>query len=241
MNDDRFISIKVDMKNLGIDTTNKQIRSAVEKTMDRLAYDVRDAVKQQLPLVFDRPTPYTMNSLRTTLTKNHNMRAEVWFKDTYPGMVKQHYLEPQVFGGPRVMKRFEQFGLKGYFEPSKYASLNTYGNLSRGLLNQILSALGSAEYKSGFKANRTERSKKRLKKAKKLREFFQIHEGAKHLTPGVYEEINKGGKSYIKPVLIQIRQPSYHKRLRFYEISGDVVSKRLMVVLGEEMVKRGLS
>ena len=79
---------------------------AAELALDATAKAIRDEVKTTMPRVFDRPTPYTLNSLQVTPTHNHNMTAMVWFKD--PDRMGQHYLVPQVDGGPRKLKGFER-------------------------------------------------------------------------------------------------------------------------------------
>lgn len=41
----------------------RRLNAVMATALTRTAQDVREAVRQELPRVFDRPTPYTLNSL----------------------------------------------------------------------------------------------------------------------------------------------------------------------------------
>jgi hypothetical protein len=55
--------------------TGKNIQRAMELSIDRTLDEIKDSVWSQLPKFFDRPTPYTLNSLQVTKTQGHNMRG----------------------------------------------------------------------------------------------------------------------------------------------------------------------
>ena len=166
----------------------RQTMMAMEKAIDKTARAVRDTVKTELPNIFDRPVPYTKNSLQLTLTYKHNMEASVWFKD--PVRMRDHYLAPQVYGGARKLKGFER-ALGGIpLIPGRGATLDQYGNVPYGQIRQILSVLKRAEYSAGYNANITARSARSNRKQRDY-VFFPTRRGK--LPPGIYQRVATGG------------------------------------------------
>ena len=179
-----------------------QVRRAGEISLDRTAFEVRDAIKKLMGQVFDNPTRYTLNSLRVQRTKSHNMMAAVFFKE--PDRMGKHYLVPQVDGGARRLKGFERALGDMPFMPSKHhPRLNRHGNLPYGWIVNVLSVLGRAEHVAGFSSNITAGSKKRNRKP---RDYVHILEGrgqgvgrsrgggssGRALPPGVYKRTQTG-------------------------------------------------
>ncbi len=223
---------------------------AAEIAMDEATRDAKEAIYFEMIEVFDAPTPYTLNSLRMTPTQNHNLETSIWFKDRRLGE-GDHYLVPQVEGGARQLKRFEQALDDTMFIPGRGVRLNKYGNVSAGKMRQILSVFGKAERKAGYSANITSRSRKRNPKQ---RDYFFLKKPHGKLYPGVYERVAQKGsglgkarkhladksKAYqkgrkrnriapiirargIKPVFIKGRQfAPYKPRLAFYDIAERV-------------------
>lgn len=159
---------------------------AAEKAIDQTAKAIKKAIRKELRRVFDRPTPYTLNSLKVTLTKNHNMIASVWFKE--PDRMGQHYLVPQVDGGERELKGFERSIGQQQFIPGKAVKLNAYGNISTGQIRQIMSVLGLAD-RPGYQANVTTKSAKRNTKQ---RDYVYLPNRWGKLPPGIYRRTTKG-------------------------------------------------
>lgn len=215
----------------------RQVARAGEITLDRTAYEVRDAVQAMMKKVFDRPTRWTLNSLRVQRTRNHNMKSAVWFKE--PDRMGAHYLAPEIHGGTRKSKGFER-ALGGMpMMPSRHAKLNAYGNLPAGLIKQILSVVKNEG------AGTTRR---------KPRDYVLLKKRTGNLPPGIYQRtktgVGFGGKTKkqlpfgefqkgrrkgrfasvvkargLRPVLImgKSRQVRYTPRLPFYAIGRDVV------------------
>ncbi|HOI17003.1 MAG TPA: hypothetical protein PK036_11745, partial [Geobacteraceae bacterium] len=77
---------------------------AMAKGTTKLGQVVKDEEIKEMKKVFDRPTPFTLNSLKLTPAKKDNLAAVVWFKDPPRLGSGQHYIEPQVFGGGRELK-----------------------------------------------------------------------------------------------------------------------------------------
>ncbi|MCX5876630.1 MAG: hypothetical protein NT087_10140 [Deltaproteobacteria bacterium] len=261
-----MITIKID----GIQSVQEMLKQypaqasrALETAIDKTAREIKDAIKQVLPQVFSSPTPYTMNSLQFTPTKGHNMQASVWFKE--PDRMGQHYLVPEVEGGPRRLKGFELALGGNTFIPSQMAKLDRYGNLPYGTIVQILSVLGRAEHVAGFSSNITSRSKKTNRKP---RDYVYLPNGSGKLPPGIYQRVQTGAGFGAKtkrtlpfgeyqkgrtrgrfasaiharglvPVLIQGKKNTlYRKRLPFYEIGQKVSDALLEKLFTLEFFKR---
>jgi hypothetical protein len=219
------------------------VRRAAETALDNTAFEIRKVLREDMKRVFDRPTPYTLNSLQVIKTRNHNMRATVWFKK--PERMGRHYLEYQVKGGGRRQKGFER-ALGRYFIPARDERRDRYGNLTSGLIRQILSVLGRAESAAGYTANISERS---ARTNKKQRDYVYLRRRRGSLPPGIYRRVKKGAsgiggktktkqglehsKAYqrgasrgsivrargLQPVMIAVNRPHYRGRLDFFGLA----------------------
>jgi len=184
------INIKgVDVVRTMLAAAPKQASRAAEIALDFTAKAIRDDLKKEMRTVFDRPTPFTLNSLQVTPTRGHNMQASVWFKE--PARMGQHYLVPQVEGGARKLKGFERGVDLGELIPTRIgAKLDRYGNISAGQIKQIMSVLGKAETSAGYMANITARSRKRNTKE---RDYVVIDGQQRGRLPlGVYQRVQSG-------------------------------------------------
>lgn len=121
---------------------------AAAVALTRTAYAGRDAVRDRMPAVFDRPTKYTLNALRVDGATKTNLAARVAVKNQATGTRPESYLLPEVEGGPRSEKRFERaLRYSGVLTsgqrvmPGSAASLDAQGNVSAREISRILSAL----------------------------------------------------------------------------------------------------
>lgn len=196
-----------------IDTVHvDQVPQAMAWTLTEVAKRGREAVVAEMQRVFDRPTPYTLNSLYVWGATKRKLVAEVVIKDDQnKGTPAARYLAPEIEGGERTFKRFEralQFagllpaGL--WAVPGREAPLDQYGNMPPQLLVRILSDL-RAFPEVGYRANR------RMGKAST---FFVAKPGS-HLKPGVYWRLPN---RMLVCVVAFVRTPHYTKRLDFYGV-----------------------
>jgi hypothetical protein len=208
----------------------RRIPDAAALALTNTAHAVRQAEYDHMRKVFDRPVPFTLNSLYVKAASRGNLTAVVWLK---PGA--NNYLHAQIFGGTRKLKRFEkalQHARGGlgqpmpanmFAVPGTGARLDAYGNISRGQIVQILSAFQSAQDVAGFAANRTARSVKR--RGKKLAQFFIGRPGRGKLPLGIWQRFQFAHGSAIKPVLIFVRSTRYKKLFQFYEVGEETARK----------------
>lgn len=207
----------------------KQVRMATATAMTRTALKVRDDLKNEMSRVFDRPTPFTMNSVKITPATKKTLEAKVWFKDPPRLSDRIHYLEPQVYGGGRPIKRFErwlqQAGLmpQGWFAvPGPAARRDLYGNMSRRQIVQILSglrAMPNPDANRPYRYGLTRGSRAR----KKLPDFMLVAPGGK-AKPGVWQRSAKGT---FQQVLVFVPNVTYRRLFRFFEVSKSTINREM--------------
>lgn len=215
------ISIKTDV-DLTIEAINavpRQVRYGTAVAITRTGQDVREAERVEMRDVFDRPTPYTLNSIFLQRATPNNLRAVVWLKNEGgEGTPADRYLMPQIKGGPRPLKRFElalrQAGLlpDGMIAvPASGAKLDGYGNMSRGQIVQILAYFRTFG-EVGYRANITEAGRKRMARGTKKRQgfaYFVGRPGDGKLPLGVWQRVHFAVGSAIKPILLFVDQAHY--------------------------------
>ncbi len=228
----------------------KQIPFATKNTLNTLAFDSQRIIRKEIKRVFDRPTPYTQKATKVRKATKQKLWAEVWVKnklDAGKGTSPEDYLLPQITGGMRKPKRFEaalrHIGIlpAGWFAvPGQAATLDGYGNMSRGQIVQILSYF-KAFGEQGYKANSTAKTRARLKrgsKRKRGRAYFAAipgRERASHLQPGVYMRQYGGLGTALRPVLIFVRRPQYTSRLKFIQVQRKYALKNFKPIFSNEM------
>jgi hypothetical protein len=230
------ISIQSDIASVSrrlTDIQTKHIPRATGIALTRTAGLVQQAEVAEIRRVFDRPVPLTLKSVfirsfnRGTLDVRVFLREEI-FKGTPPAA----YLLPQIVGGQRPLKRFEK-ALQSIRAlppgemavPGPGAKLNAYGNISQGLIVQILSALRATSDPGQHRIvgqGRTVRAKQKRNRKEYvvLRGRGSGSVGAKNV--GIYR---KDGAKLVN-VIRFIRPPTYRQRLDFSGVVRRVVRQR---------------
>lgn len=168
-----------------------QVPFATSLALNRVAQLAVNTIRTQMNIFFDRPTPYTLNSLTVKYATKTKLTARVEHKlDAGKGTPASKYLRPEIEGGSRNQKHSEKVLCRlvgmpdGYLIPGAGAPLDAYGNVRGSLITQILSALGGLS-ESGFTGNRTKASAAR--KGAALKEYFVINaNNARGKKPGIY-------------------------------------------------------
>lgn len=227
--------IKIEIKNVERivaaldDFGQRQVPYAIALAANRLAKIVERMLYVEMKQVFDRPVAWTLNSLYVKAATKKTMLALVKLKDeAYKGIPATKFLSPQIFGGSRGWKRHERaLQMRGilpsgmYCVPGEAAKLDAYGNMSKGQIIQILSAM-KAFGEQGYMANRTKKSAARNKNQP---EYFSLQKAHGKLPPGIYQRFRFGHGVAIRPVLIFIKEPSYGKRLDFFGVAESVIAQ----------------
>jgi hypothetical protein len=199
----------------------EQVNFGIAVGLSRTATAVKAALREEMQKVFDRPTPYTLNSLMVTPATKESLQAEVGFKMfAGKGTPAEKYLSPQIRGGARLLKRFEHSLSHAGLLPSGMAvapasgvDLDAYGNVNRGTIVRILSQLKAS---SDPLQNQTARSKRRWKG--KRTEYFLLTKAHGKLKPGIYA---RAGAGRVRPIFNFVRVPSYRERFHFYRVGAD--------------------
>lgn len=197
-----------------------QIPYATQEALNATATVVKSRLEDEIRSVFDRPTPYTVNSLRILYAskKKGIFEARVWMKDEADGAAPaSRWLTPEVYGGPRPDKRTESL-LKArgilpegkFVVPGKGVKLDSYGNIGRGQLQRILSGLG-AQFD---RASNSTDSKRSLKKGNRTR-YFLMKRGTEAI--GIAERTGKQ-RDAVQLVIAFVGKPGYGKTLDFFGV-----------------------
>jgi len=253
------MDIKIEFKGLKelqsmmTDLEKNQMPFALAKALTKTAQDVKEAEIKQMPSYLDRPTPYTQNSLYVKPATKKDLTSMVYFKDRSgvgKGNPAANYIQPQVEGGKRNLKRFEsalrRIGVLPagmYVAPGEACQLDAYGNIPGSFIVQILSYF-RAFGEQGYRANITDQRKASLKRGskKKLGYEYFVSKGKgewfgrkQHLRPGIYKRVGFAAGSAIKPIMMFVKEPSYQKRFPFYETAQKVIDRNLCNNFNEAM------
>lgn len=195
---------------------------ALTKTAQRVKAGEISVMKRNL----DRPTQFTLNSLFVKPATKATQQARVWFKDFAPkGTPAGDYLQPQVQGGQRKLKRHEKALIaRGLMKSTQYAvpgagaKMDQYGNMKRQQYVQMLSQL-RAFGEQGYQANATG-SKRSTRKRRSGTYFVATIDGEQ----GVWQRVSSAFGEGVRPVLLFVdRDPSYRVRFPFFKVAENIV------------------
>ncbi|MFV3332219.1 hypothetical protein ACNFIA_14905 [Pseudomonas sp. NY15437] len=207
-----------------------QIPFAAALALTRTAQAVEKVLVTSMRTVFDRPTPYTLNSLRVFPATKEKLVARVWMKDeSVKAEPATRWLTPEIYGGDRRTKRVErQLRERGILPEGKYiapgagAKLDKYGNMVRGQVTKALSGIGGFT-QQGYDANAT--SSARSTKKGNYRRYFVMH-GSDRQPIGIAERTAKG-KDGLAMILAFVSKPTYRKTFDFHQIAQREAEARL--------------
>jgi hypothetical protein len=239
-------------------TRKPEITDAARRTLNILAMRGVRAIQAEMGKVFDRPTRYALNSVKWA-EDLPGPSAEVQWRgsEAFGETARQGYLKAQIYGGPRGQKaseiRLQRLRLGGqqvFLVPTEYAERDGYGNVSRGQIVKILSALEALGGPGqGFDGNR--RAGRRGRGRRRAEDYFVIWPGGNdsrqipggrllpnNLPPAIYRKFGEGASAYVRPILIFAKKaPVYRKRLDPEAIVARVVREELPAVWTDRITK----
>lgn len=230
--------IKIDTKPTQdlLDRHARRMGYVTYTTLNRTAAAVLADEQAEMKRVLDRPTPYTLNSMRIEYARRNSLTARVLFKDGLGNKNRspERWIGRQVSGGPRGMKAAEGRisrevigGQQLYLVPTRYAPLDAYGNVSRAVIVKILSsiqALGDAS------ANRRRRSRGR----RRDEEYFAIYSNRPGLKPGIYRRMRTAFGAGVIPIFTFAKNaPKYSSRYDFYGTAERSAARHLPRIWAE--------
>lgn len=204
-----MVSINVELKGVRalerkMTGISRQIPFATALALTRTAQIVRDAIRSDIGRVFDRPTQWTLNSLRVEAARKTNLVAKVSIKDIAGrGTPALEWLKPEVEGGQRKSKPSERRLKADSALPTNRqtaiganAKTNKHGNLTRKRV-----------------ADAMEGAKKTLSGDTKKQKYFLMKRGK---TPIAIAQ--RTSKRSMHIVLAFVSVPNYSKKLDFYGV-----------------------
>lgn len=209
------------------DLERNQLPYATALALTETAKKVKERLEGEMRAVFDRPTPYTLNSLRLFPATKQKLVARVWMKnEADKAAPATKWLTPQVYGGGRDDKRSEKLlRAKGvlpegkYIVPGRDAKLDGFGNIGRGQLQKIIAGLGAQQDKYSNSTD-SRRSIGNLKR------FFVMRRGREAIGIG---ERTGSGRDKVKLVLAFVGRPGYRKEFDFFTIANQEAEDELQI------------
>jgi hypothetical protein len=162
--------------------------------------------------VFDRPTDYVLNALRSTPATKAKPVATVAFREfAGKGTPAAKFLTPQIEGGLRGLKSHERQLGGRYYVPSLDMKRDGYGNVPGSVYRKMLSQL-----KVSTNADANASDSRRSKAKRKAGTFFKLKNGF------VLQRISKND---VKVAFVPIPAPNYKKRFPFYEKAESFIER----------------
>ena len=232
----RAVDIKISVDFQGVvDALNgaalQQVPFVMSKTLNTIAKGVQDRIKQQLPVKFDRPTPFTQKGVFMTAATKALPSAHVFFPNSQEqmGKAEREYIRPGAQGAAaRHQKKTEFLLTRMGFLPAgwvtvpgsyfKDGKLDGYGNISGAYYKQMIRALQIKTTKGPPKPP-SMASQKRAARMGVSSEFFAVGTGTNKLgnhggwlPSGVYKRTGPGGRK-LAQYLLFVKKASYKQRL----------------------------
>jgi hypothetical protein len=197
-------AIDLSQFNKDLKKIEKNLKFATALALTRTAQKVRLAEQDEIKTQYDRPKPFTVNSIYFTPAKKDQTEiySVVGIKDRTKGNPPVKYLQATMFGKSRRLKGFEKKLQQSGLMPSGHRAvpgqglrLNKFGNMTQG---QIKKAATANEPGSKFFSGRVGRKQ----------------------TYGIWQRYGARSRK-IKPFIIFIKRTSYNKLYDFYKVAVD--------------------
>jgi hypothetical protein len=228
----------------GLGAQARQIPFALSVALNQTAKDLRTATYAEMRAKFDRPTPHTLRSLFIDPSSKQNLEAHVFLKDRSAGGNNAGGLQSGAPGAPeggsmaaiighlfrggsRIPKRIEEaFAGAGLIRPGEYllpgpgAKLDRYGNMSRGQVQQVYTAL-RLHYDSRSNFTDSARSRRNARAAGRM--FWSRGESADNgRRRGLWVS---NGRTPPQLLLAVIPRAVYRQRIDLNEIAWRIVPR----------------
>lgn len=236
-------------------TSERHIPYAAKLALNKTIQFAQQKLKEEMPRLFDRPTPYSINSTTVKFATMQDLTAYVKIKDYAEKSVPPlNWLGPEIHGGTRHHKGSELLLIRAnvmpsgkYLVPTKYMPLDAYGNVSRGTM-QIILADCQASRDPHVRTTAASRERRRnkgskalavaglgkfgLTRARNAAEFYfstyPVTPRTAHLSPGIYRR--RGSKhahgSEVLPMFVFTDAPSYKARFDYTGIADGIARMR---------------
>lgn len=202
-----------------IENDVKQTRFAASRAMNRIARPIISDQQKEMRSVFDRPTPFILNSLRVSKSpKRGDLELKIAVKDIFNRGAfdpLNDTISPHVDAKRRLQKRHEIALRKAgiiasneFVVPSRTAPLNRFGNIAKSTMGKIVEDLtrGAPRRKRQYVFGQVGN----------VRGIFRIGGGFDRLQTNRW-----------KLILVIVRgAPQYRKIYDFFKVGEDAFLKR---------------
>jgi hypothetical protein len=181
--------------------SDRRFAAALATALTRSGYAVRQEWRAELQAKVDRPTALTTNAPSVKMATANDLVVTVSMRDDVPnGTPPSEYLKPLEFGGGREHKKFERALIaQGSMPPGMYAlptdnaARDSFGNVRRQVLVQVLTQLAGGVVNAGYRRVISASAQRRAQSAIKAgREFIAVLRPTEKLTPGIYAKQRDG-------------------------------------------------
>ncbi len=237
-----MLSVKVQFPQMpALAGMEKQVQFATVVALNRAAYAGAEATKDEMRKVFNSPTSWVLGGVRYVKARKDRLYSQVDFDfwGNKQQVTVEQVMKAEVYGGQRAAKRFESalryagvLPAGQYVVPGEAAKLDANGNMQAGQIVQIIAWFKGFQ-EQGYKANMTDKTKRRLGKDNKRTgakgfQYVLIRRGNRSgLHPGIYQKFTFALGSSLKPVMIFVASANYRKRLDFYGIAAKAAGQEL--------------
>lgn len=198
--------------------SDRRFRAAVATALTRTARQVQAEWGRELQQQVDRPTPLTSKAAIVIQATAASMVATVSMREQIAnGQPPSEYLVPLEKGGTRAHKKFEKALIAqgsmpsgAYAVPTDYAKRDSYGNVTRGQLVQILVQLAGGSVREGYRrvisASATRRAAAAVRSGK---QYVAIQQQEGKLAPGIYARVGR----QLRMVFAYVSHVRYRRQL----------------------------
>lgn len=224
-----------------------QVPFATSRALNAVAEKVVEAERHEMRDVFDRPTPYTLGSLRVIRSTKQRLEAVVTFKEAFgkAQVPASKYLAPNIKGGSRREKRFEAALRRAGVMPAGYRAvpgsgirLDAYGNVPGSVIVKLLSYF-KAFPEAGYRANITDKRKASMARGRAGKRYgtayFVGRPGDGKLPFGIWERTTTGFGSAIRPVFLFVGWAQYQAIFDFEYVGRKTVEREFEPAFDREL------
>lgn len=204
------------------DFARNQVPFATAQAINAVAVKVQAAEREAMRTTFDRPTPFTVNSVAVRKARKVNPEATVYVKP-----VAANYLAPYEDGGTQLPPGTS----RAAFNPKDPGLLNKYGGLPRNTISRLRGKtgvfVGTVKTAGGEEIDGVWQRPKRVTKAQRARAGKR--KGAPN-TP-------RGNVGRLK-LLIRFTDPQpVKKQYPFEETAHEVIERNMLPEFEKAMAK----
>lgn len=244
----------------------QKARKISAKILTSAAFDVNASIKDVMQKTFKGgATPYTLRSFKVIKATEESLESRVELRTDSPGKGTDYNkaLGHLFSGGNRAWKKMEGAFLKTGYLPPGYnmvpgdgCPLDQFGNAPPSFIRQLLSYLGAAEINAGYRANMTDKRKRKLADIGKTENGAMIINGVvyfisrgkgnwfggrswkygrdQNLPMGIWKKTGIHGVK-VSPVFLFVRRGAYRKTIDLAQIVNDYQANKFNAMAGRHL------